>query len=252
MQRPRLSRRRLFASGRHVAGLAASVAPLAALAATGCVPDNVGDTLRPPPSPRDQLMVFQSLLRGQYVVPFEAPESVWQAHAEPPATVSLLSGWLRVVAEPGSRAFAAPRLPVAPLEPPLPSQLEELTWVASVAVEAPQRFFILCELRFAGEPGAVLVQPTPFDLQITHDTERPAGGTSVSVSRLVAGGTPHSWRLRLDGQATTLLLDGTPIWSLEGRRALAQVTFGETRTDALHGGTLLLRDVVYVRRPARA
>ncbi|HET7769958.1 MAG TPA: hypothetical protein VFN74_14370, partial [Chloroflexota bacterium] len=112
-----------------------------------------------------------------------------------------------------------------------------------------QRFFVLCELRFAGEPGAILLQPTPFDLQVTFDPERPAGGTSVSVSRLLADSREHAYRLRATEQRLDLLIDGSPVWSLDGRRTLSSVAFGETRTDALHGGELRLRDVIYVRRP---
>jgi hypothetical protein len=229
---------------------AMAAAAAGALPAAACSPPNLAATLNPPPPPRDRAMVYQSLLRGQYVVPFEARESTWQVHAEPPASVELVSGFLRIAAEPGRRAFATPRLPLVPLEPPVAEQVEELSWLAGVAIAGGQRFFILCELRFAGEPGAILVQPTPFDVQITQDSERPSGGVSVSLSRVVADGQQHAWRLRCAAQRATLFLDGTPVWSLDGARALAHVTFGETRTDSLHGGVLLLRDVVYVRRPA--
>ncbi|MGH2369291.1 MAG: hypothetical protein ACRDI2_13945, partial [Chloroflexota bacterium] len=121
-------------------------------------------------------------------------------------------------------------------------------WEASVTVA--RRFFIVCELRFAGEPGALLVQATPFDVQVFQDPARPGGATSHSVPRLVGDGEPHFWRLRLAGGRLALHLDGSIIWTLDGPRSLARVAFGETRTDDQHAGTMLLRDVIYVRRPA--
>jgi hypothetical protein len=135
---------------------------------------------------------------------------------------------------------------VAPLGAVPPGQLEELTWDGTVAVE--RRFFIVCELRFAAEPGAVLVQATPFDTQLSSDAERPGGGRSESLPQRIGDGAPHFWRLRLGGGRLDLLLDGSPIWSLDGPRGFARVAFGETRTDDEHGGTMTLRDLNYVRR----
>jgi hypothetical protein len=135
-------------------------------------------------------------------------------------------------------------------------QVEEVTWEASVSLE--RRYFIVCELRFAGEPGAILVQATPFDLQVHHDPERPpppgasgagSSGRSESIPRLAGRGENHFWRLRLAGGRLDLRLDGSTVWSLEGPRALSRLAFGETRTDDEHGGEMRLRDLIYVRRP---
>jgi hypothetical protein len=150
---------------------------------------------------------------------------------------------------PRRRVWASPRLPVAPLDDVVPGQIEELSWDGVIAVE--QRFFIVCELRFAGESGAVLVQATPFDLQVFHDPERPSGGRSESLSPLLGDGRAHFWRVRLADGRFELHLDGTAIWSLDGPRALARCAFGETRTDDEHGGSMLMRDLIYVRRPTR-
>jgi len=206
--------------------------------------------LNPAPPPRDRAAVLQALLPGLPSPAIGTPESPWHVVANPPAEVRLDAGALVVRTEPGRLAFAAPRAPFAPLPYAPPRFVEELAWVARVRIGAGLRFFILCALRFAGESGSILVQPTPFDLQLTHDAERPGGATSVSLAPLVADGAEHSWRLRSNEQRTELLLDGSPIWSLDGRRVLSAVAFGETATDALHGGELRLRDVVYVRRPA--
>jgi hypothetical protein len=70
------------------------------------------------------------------------------------------------------------------------------------------------------------------------------------VSRLVGDGQVHFWRLRLDEAGVQLRLDGTVVWQLAGKRSLARIALGDTRTDSLHGGKMLLRNVVYVRRPA--
>jgi hypothetical protein len=205
--------------------------------------------IAPNQPPRDRAAVLQTLLRGQPVPPIGVPENPWHIVSEPPSDVRLDTGVLVIRSEPGRRAFASPRAPFAPVGYAPPRFVEELAWLARVSITPGQRFFILCELRFAGEPGAILLQPTPFDLQITLDSERPGGGTSHSVSRLLGDGREHAYRLRATEERLDLFLDGSPIWALAGRRALSSVAFGETRTDSLHGGELRLRDVVYVRRP---
>ncbi|MBI3970104.1 MAG: hypothetical protein HY332_02340 [Chloroflexi bacterium] len=205
-------------------------------------------TLQPLHVPREPSAVFQAILPGRGVVPLDAPDSPWQTFADPSASVAIGPDGMRLASAPGRRAWASPRLPLAPLGGSRPDQVEELTWDATITLD--ERFFVVCELRFAGEPGALLIQATPFDVQVFEDTERPNGGTSSSVSRLAGDGRMHAWRLRLDPSRLELRLDGATAWTLEGRRSLSRVAFGETRSDALHGGTMLLRDVVYVRRPA--
>jgi hypothetical protein len=238
-----MTRRRAVRSG-----LLAALAPLG----TACARPQLTTALRPPASPRDHAVTFQALLPGQVAPPLDAPESAWYALAESPSTVSQMGGELAIVSVPGRRAFVTPRLPVAPAEPLVSGQHEDLTWTTTLTLEARQQFFVVCELRFAGEPGAVLVQATPTDTQISQDSERPGGATSVSRSVRTADGRPQHWRLRLTETRGELLLNGSPLWALEGRKALGTVSFGETRTDALHGGQMRLRDVVYVRRPALA
>ena len=221
------------------------------LTTTACAPaspllSTIGNT----PPPRDRAAVLQTLLPGQPVPPIGVPESPWHVVAEPPAQVHLEGTTLVVRSEPGRRAFVSPRAPFAPFGYAPQRFVEELSWLARVTIAPGLRFFILCELRFSGEPGAILLQPTPFDLQVTLDPERPAGGTSVSLSRLLGDGREHAYRLRATEQRLELFLDGSSIWTLDGRRTLSSVAFGETRTDALHGGELRLSDVTYVRRPA--
>ena len=235
----RLSRRAALAS--------AALAP-AGLASAGCALPPPPATWRPESLPRDKAAVFHGLLAGQPAGPLDAPEFPWQSFADSPAAIALTPEGLRLVSVPSARVWASPLLPVTPLNAIAPGQIEELTWEASITLE--RRYFVVCEVRFAGEPGALLFQATPFDIQVMQDRARPGGGTSQSISRLAGDGRPHLWRLRLDGARTELRLDGSAVWSLEGRRALARVAFGETRTDGEHGGSMLLRDVVYVRRPA--
>lgn len=221
---------------------------IGATAVVGCAPRL--SAIAPGSPPRDRAAVFQSLLPGQPVLALGLPDNPWHVVAEPPSAVRLDGASLVIQTAPGRRAFASPRAPFAPLGYSPPRFVEELSWLARVTIAPGQRFFILCEMRFGGEPGAILLQPTPFDLQVTLDPERPAGGTSASLSRLLGDGREHAYRLRATEQRLDLLLDGSPLWSLDGRRTLSSVAFGETRTDALHGGELRLRDVVYVRRPA--
>ena len=86
---------------------------------------------------------------------------------------------------PRPAGLGRPGLPVALLNAVPEAQVEEVAWESTVAVG--QRFFIVCELRFAGEPGAILIQATPFDLQVHHDPERPPpreppGGTAAAAA----------------------------------------------------------------------
>jgi hypothetical protein len=204
--------------------------------------------LRAPAIPAEPVATFQAAMLGRVQPPLTSPASPWQLGAEPPASVEAAGDALRIASGPGSPAWASPLLPFTPLNAPRSSQVEELTWDSAVTLT--QRFFIVCALRFAAEPGAILFQATPFDLQISQDATRPEGGRSESVSRLVGDGAVHFWRLRLDDSGLQLRLDGSVVWQLPGRRQLAHVAFGETRSDAQHGGTMLLRNVVYFRRPA--
>lgn len=230
-----------------------ALAGIASLLTGGCsLPTSVElpAALRPQPLPVDGAAVFHAFLRGQPVTPLSAPDSAWQVGVEAPASVAASADGLSIVSLPERRAWASPRLPLAPLGSTQPLGIEELAWEASLTIAPEQRYFILCELRFAGEPDALFIQPTPFDIQIMLDTARAGGGTSTSLSRRIADGSAHAWRLRSTPEQFELWLDGSRIWSMAGNRALSRVAFGETRTDAEHGGMVQLRDIVYVRRPA--
>lgn len=203
--------------------------------------------------PTQDAVTFHAFLHGSTTLPpLEGPTSAWAIVAQSPARVEATPELLRLISAPQRQVWASPRLPYAPLSPPQnPATqgpwIEDVTWTASIAIH--QRYMVVCEVRFAGEPGALLVQATPFDVQVFQDPDRPNGGTSTSVSRIVDQGEVHYWRLRLDGRRFELFIDGTVVWTLEGPRTLARLAFGETRTDELHGGAIDLRDIVYVRRP---
>jgi hypothetical protein len=232
-------------------------APLLAIVASGACAPSSPPLLATEDLPRDSAATFRALTPGAPLEPISGPHARWASGADDPARVEPTPGALLFQSLPGRRAWAAPRLPLAPLNAVPEGHLEEVTWESTVVVE--QRFFVVCELRFAGEPGAILVQATPFDLQVHHDPERPPAqnatgatsrGRSESIPRLVGRGQIHFWRLRLGGGRLDLRLDGSTIWTLEGPRALSRLAFGETRTDDEHGGEMHLRDLVYVRRPA--
>jgi hypothetical protein len=228
-------------------GAGAVAIPLA-LGSSACAVDPPGSPLRGGDLPRDRAATFRALAPGQPPETLTGPESRWASGAEEPARAELTPDGLLLVTLPGHRAWAAPRLPVAPLDAIPDGHVEDVTWEATIGIE--QRYFVVCDLRFAGQPGAVLIQATPYDLQVFHDPDRPSGGRSESVSHLVDGAPEHYWRLHLAGGRLDLFLDGSIIWSLEGPRALSRLAFGETRTDDAHGGSMLLRDLTYVRRPA--
>jgi hypothetical protein len=228
----------------------------APILATGACAPPAPSLLAPDDLPRDNAATFRAFSPGVPPEPVTGPDARWASGADDPARVEPTPEGLLMQSLPGRRAWAAPRLPVALLNAVPDAHVEEVTWESTVAVG--QRFFIVCELRFAGEPGAVLIQATPFDLQVHHDPERPpppggagrdSSGRSESISRLAGSGQTHFWRLRLAGGRLDLRLDGSTVWALEGPRALSRLAFGETRTDDEHGGEMRLRDLVYVRRP---
>lgn len=220
---------------------------LATTPLVGCAP-RIPAALRPAEIPAGSAATFRALQPGQPPLAIEAGDTRWLVSAEPGAGIEPLPHGARINTIPGRRAWASPRLPLIELERAGTASVEELAWDTAISLTA--RFFIVCELRFAGEPGALLMQATPFDVQVFQDSERPAGGASTSVSRLLGDGRIHSWRIRIDARGLSLRLDGSEVWLMPGARPLARVSFGETRTDSLHGGSMWLRDVVYVRRPA--
>lgn len=247
MARPVVTRRAILAAAAVGVGVAA------------CAPVTVPTAVRAVIEsglPPDDTVSFRAFMRGDAVMPpLEGPESAWSVVAQPPARVEATPDMLRLVSVPRHQVWASPRLPYAPLEPrPAPGGdpargpwIEDVTWTASVAIHV--RYMVVCEVRFAGEPGALLIQATPYDVQVFQDPDRPDGGTSTSVSRIVDRGEVHYWRLRLDGRRFEVFIDGSVVWTLEGPRTLGRLAFGETRTDELHGGAIEVRDVVYVRRP---
>src|SRR5688572_30446624 len=150
----------------HVTATRRQAAVLTAFATTACSPQLPRlSPINPRPPPRDRAAVLHTLLPGQPVPPIGVPESPWHVVNEAPAEVRLDGSTLVVRTEPGRRAFASPRAPFAPLGYAPPRFVEELSWLARVIITPGLRFFILCELRCAGEAGAILLQPTPFDVQ---------------------------------------------------------------------------------------
>ncbi|MDQ3702254.1 MAG: hypothetical protein M3442_15235 [Chloroflexota bacterium] len=131
-------------------------------------------------------------------------------------------------------------LPVTPAPWDLPRGLlvpdaapaqESLIWRASV--QRDREYFVLVEVQ------GLLVQLTSWGLVISPTAPGAAG--ALPVSRTVPNGSTQEWTLRRAGGRVFLLNGREEIWQGRDVGPFRSVRLGETRTDAEHGGTLLLQ-----------
>jgi hypothetical protein len=107
---------------------------------------------------------------------------------------------------------------------------EEYVWRASVVLDG--RFFVLLET------DRLLVQVTPTGMQVDA-----AGRPGQTLPRPAGWAAPQEWTLRRAGGRTTLLHGGEVVSADADGAPFRFVRFGETRTDADHGGTLRLHSL---------
>lgn len=147
----------------------------------------------------------------------------------PPGSI----GYLEV--RPPPAAPAPWSLPRGLLVPDAAAAQETLTWRASVQRE--REYFVLVEVE------GLLVQLTSWGLVISPTAPGGAGGAggATPISRMVPNGSTQEWTLRRAGGRVSLLNGREEIWQGRDVGPFRSLRLGETRTDAEHGGTLLLQ-----------
>ena len=176
----------------------------------------------------------------------------WIVDSLPGAEVYATNESMRLITTDGLTATARPRLPtldsrlleadeVAPVR-------EDLQWEALIHRRLPYLMTVTVEL--------APIEERPWRIQLTEwgvlIVEQLAEGVrNHGIPYFPANdGRYHTWRISIRPESWHLYLDGHVRWSYPGTFALLRARFGVTRGDPLHGGTIDLRDVVYVRRPA--
>jgi hypothetical protein len=185
---------------------------------------------------------------GQLVEDFDTPvfgESRWDLGGEVGAV--FIRGGRGVVEPPaGKLGFLEARLRTRPssrLGPRwVPAALdtapyaEELSWQSEVRLD--REFFVILEW----EP--LLIQRTRYGLHVAFPDER---GRITGREIHQAPDGARTWRLRRAGGQLALEIDGQGVWSALERPFTSRPRFGESRTDAEHGGRMELEWVRYHR-----
>ena len=223
--------------------------PLRAAASTPTVPR------APATAPRPRRNV-QRLCPAQPSEPVTGPDARWAAGRTAPPP----SRWpRRDCASPATLAAApgpAPHLPLASSAPsPTPDRRRLLErrhrrraalfhrLRAALRRRARRRPDPGHAVRRAGDPRSRAAVPGGRPRPHRRAEQNPSPAWSAPVGT-TSGGCASP------GGASTSSWTARPSGHLAGPRALSRLAFGETRTDEEHGGTMLLRDLIYVRRPA--
>ena len=176
----------------------------------------------------------------------------WIVDSLPGAAVYATSESMRLDITGGLTATARPRLPtldsrlleadeIAPIR-------EDLQWEALIHRRLPYLTTVTVELAPV-EERPWRIQLTEWGVQVVEQLAE--GVRNHDIHYFPANdGRYHTWRISIRPESWQLFLDGHVRWSYPGTFALLRARFGVTRGDPLHGGTIDLRDVVYVRRPA--
>ncbi|MAG37294.1 MAG: hypothetical protein CL878_13755 [Dehalococcoidia bacterium] len=174
----------------------------------------------------------------------------WIVDSLPGAEVYATSESLRLVVADGLTATARPRLPTLDPRPATTGEAvtvrEDLHWEALIHRRLQYLTTVTVELTPDERPWHV--QVTEWGVQVVE--QLPEGIRNHDIQYLPANdGRYHAWRISIRPEAWHLYLDGHLRGSYLGTHTLLRARFGATRSDPLHGGTIDLRDVVYVRRP---
>jgi hypothetical protein len=146
----------------------------------------------------------------------------------------------------GAAAYLSARIPRVPdigTEWWLPAGLadheraERLSWRA--AVSRSGGFYVVLEA------PRLLIQAVPYGLHITYPDERDQlRGHEIQLPA-INDGRVHEWVLTRSSRQISLSFDGREIWTAPQRGELNQMRLGETKRDALHGGTMRIEAASY-------
>jgi hypothetical protein len=170
--------------------------------------------------------------------------------------VSFSAEGLALAATPGYGVWAEWQVPLVPEPARAPfwlpiryaeAAIECLDWEAQADVQ--RSYLIVADLGFTTRQGTLtlLLQATPSAVQLL--SQGPHGVAGLAIPVQVAGdGLFHHWHVQARGSELELSIDGQTRWMTPDAGRLRYIRFGETRTDDLHGGRVVLRRVDYYRR----
>jgi hypothetical protein len=173
----------------------------------------------------------------------------WDIATDVPVSVAAGRGGIQVDIPPASRASLEPPPPVPAWWNTFPASLllpppfntedfgERLEW--RLSVERARTYFVLVE------SDSLLLQLAPYGVHVTVRGQIDSDAAEVA-SPALADGT-HNWSLTRDGGLVSLAADGGVVWQRKSSVPFGRIRFGETRSDALHGGRMRLESVAYDR-----
>ena len=177
-------------------------------------------------------------------------EGWWRVLGDDTTSIRVWSGTLHLAPPPATQAFVELLLPSEPTFPGgqwwLPAGLynaayeEELAWRGEAQVE--REYFIVLAW------SMLLVQRTPYGLHVSYPN-----ATGVLEGHQVPFAFPeppqaHTWRVLRRSSRISLAVDGQVVWSAAEQGHVNQLPrFGESRSDTLHAGRLMLDWVRYRR-----
>ena len=160
--------------------------------------------------------------------------------------VSFQSGAVVLTSPAGAAGYLSARIPRVPdvgVDWWLPVGLaereraERLVWRA--ILERTGGFYVVLEA------SRLLVQAVPYGLHITYpDARDEATGHEIQLPA-VNDRRPHDWVLTRGSRQIALTFDGQQVWTAPARGELNQMRLGETKRDALHGGSMRIESASY-------
>jgi hypothetical protein len=156
------------------------------------------------------------------------------------------AGALRLVSQAGASAHLRARIPPEPSLAAnwwLPAGIadrprtERLAWRA--VVERSGTFYGMLEA------PRLLIEAVPHGVHVTYpDAQLKLQGFDANLTE-TTDGREHDWSLVRDASAVTLSVDGRRVWVVPQWGALNEMRLGETRNDALHGGSMRVEAASY-------
>lgn len=116
----------------------------------------------------------------------------------------------------------------------------------TAAAAVTRERMVVADVGFSGGWGSVLIEIERDGAYVIYDGREGVSRTRIGGTEIASG--VRRWHVVVSGGWAGVGIDGVERWSRAGAHRLRYVRFGDTRPEASHGGTVLLRDAVYARR----